>query len=130
VAERLGLTYDTGVLVALERGDRAAWAWHKAAVRARRVPTVPAAALAEAWRGARQARLGAALSGCRLDPLDERQARTAGVALGRAGSAETIDACVLASAASRGDAVLTADPTDLGALAAHMGDVPVIELQP
>jgi predicted nucleic acid-binding protein len=130
MAERLGLTYDTGVLVALERGDRAAWAWHKAAVRARRVPTVPAVAVAEAWRDARQARLGAALAGCRVDPLDERQARAAGAALGRAGSAQTIDACILASAAGRGDAVLTADPDDLGALAPHLGDVVVIGLTP
>jgi predicted nucleic acid-binding protein len=130
VAELLGLTYDTGVLVALERGDRAAWAWHKAAVRARRVPTVPAVALAEVWRGARQARLGAALAGCRIDPLDERQARAAGVALGRAGSARTLDACVLASAARRGDAVLTADPDDLSTLARHLGSVPVVPLQP
>ena len=128
MADRLGLTYDAGVLVALERGDRMAWAWHKAAVRAGRVPTVPSVVVTEVWRGARQALLAAALASCRIDPLDDGQARRAGAALGRARSDATIDACVLAGAGGRGDAVLTADPADLGSLAPHIGNVPVVAL--
>lgn len=128
MAESLGLTYDTGVLVALERGDPAAWAWHKAALADGRLPTVPAVALAEVRRGGRQARLAMALAACRIDPLDERQARVAEGALGRSRSDQTIDACVLASAAGRGDAVLTVDADDLRSIAQHLAEVPVIVL--
>jgi len=45
-----GLTYDTGALVAAERNDRLVWSLHRAALH-EASPTVPAAVLAEGWRG-------------------------------------------------------------------------------
>ena len=49
---------------------------------------------------------------CTLDPLDERLAKLAGLALAQV-DAGVVDAVVAASAAGRGDVVLTSDPQDL-----------------
>lgn len=57
----MGVTYDTGALLAAERNDRRMWALHAAFLTADVSPTVPAPVLAQAWRGeARQA----SSSGC------------------------------------------------------------------
>ena len=46
-----GLTLDAGALIAAEKGERAVWAYFKEAI-ARGAPvTIPAPALAQAWRG-------------------------------------------------------------------------------
>jgi predicted nucleic acid-binding protein len=119
-----GVTYDSGQLIALERGGRDAWLVHDAAIRAGSVPTVPAPVLTEVWRGAsRQAQLARALAGCRVESLDEVLARRAGVALGVAGSAEAIDAIVAASAASRDDVVVTSDSRDFDRLRSAFPDL-------
>lgn len=129
MATPIGATYDSGMLIALERGDRRAWAWHRAAAEEQRVPTVPAPCIAEVWRvGARQARLSIALRGCRIEDLDALTARRAGEALAATGRGDTIDACVMASAASRADLVLTDDPDDLRALHTAFPDVIVVAL--
>lgn len=72
----MGVTYDTGALVAADRGERRQWARHKALLARREVPTVPAPVLAQAWRGGnRQAILARLLSGCDVETLDRTQAR-------------------------------------------------------
>jgi hypothetical protein len=38
----MGVTYDTGALVAADRGERRVWARHRALLVRREVPTVPA----------------------------------------------------------------------------------------
>jgi hypothetical protein len=101
---------------------------HKVALEEWRAPTVPTVALAEVWRDGRQARLARALQGCRVDPLDGAQARRTARALAGAGSGRTLDACVMASAPGRTDAVLTADPDDLRRLAPQFPGVVVVGL--
>nr|MDQ3612430.1 twitching motility protein PilT [Actinomycetota bacterium] len=75
------LTYDTGALIAAARGDRRMWALHRRMLERGRPPTVPAAALVEAWRG--EVDMARALEGCVIEPLDEANARAAGRLLAR-----------------------------------------------
>lgn len=64
-----GLTYDTGALIAAERGDRRMWALHRRALERGAAPVVPAPVLVEGWRGNVQtARL---LQGCQVEDLAE-----------------------------------------------------------
>jgi predicted nucleic acid-binding protein len=57
------------------------------------------------------------LDGCWIEPLDEPGARDAGQLLGRAKSADAIDASVVAGASRRGDAIVTSDHRDIETLA-------------
>ena len=112
-----GYTYDTGALIAAERHHRETWAIHEATLRQNRLPVVPAVVLAQAWRGGPQPLLSRLLVGCRVEPLSEDQARLAGAACAEAGTSDVVDASVVVSAASRGDAVLTSDPDDVRLIA-------------
>ena len=123
-----GLTLDAGALMAAERNDRAFWAVFKEATLREVVPVIPAPALAQAWRGSRQARLAQVVNACWVEPLDEALAKQAGELCGRAGTADVIDAAVVAIAARRGAAVVTSDPKDARRLAAMVGSVEVIKL--
>jgi hypothetical protein len=115
----MGVTYDTGALVAAERGERRLWARHRALLMLREVPTAPAPVVAQAWRGgSRQARLARLLAGCDVEVLDDRQARAAGELVAKAGTADTIDACVTEGALRRRDLVISSDVDDLQTLAA------------
>ena len=108
-----GLTYDTGALIAAERDVRRIWALHRRSLERGIVPTVPAGVLAQGWRGGPQHQLSRLLAGCRVEPLDEPRARSAGAACGAAGSSDVVDAAVIVGAAARGDIVVTSDPGDL-----------------
>ena len=108
-----GLTYDTGALIAAERDVRHIWALHRRSLERGIVPTVPAGVLAQGWRGGPQHQLSRLLAGCRVEPLDEPRARSAGAACGAAGSSDVVDAAVIVGAAARGDIVVTSDPGDL-----------------
>jgi len=122
----IGLTLDTGTLIAVDRGDRRTWRYLDRMARGGSVPVVPTPVLAEAWRGPRQARLGQLLRFCRIEPLDELTARRAGELCGRAGTddpVDAIDAIVVVSAARRGGYVLTADAGDLTRLVSHLPEV-------
>ena len=116
-----GITYDTGALVAAEGGDRRVWAMHRRALERLHTPTVPAGVLAQAWRGGPQPLLSRLLDGCWIEPLDEPDARGAGQLLGRAQSADAIDASVVAGALRRGDAIVTSDRRDIETLANAVG---------
>jgi Domain of unknown function (DUF5753) len=62
-----GITYDTTVLIAAERGDRQMWS-HQGILRLGAVSVVPAPMLAQAWRGgSRQATLARLLAGCEIE---------------------------------------------------------------
>jgi hypothetical protein len=79
-----GVTYDTGALVAAGHNDRAMWALHAGFLAEPVLPTVPAAVLAEAWRGGgRQASLSRLLAMCDIEPMSDEQARRVGVLAGR-----------------------------------------------
>jgi predicted nucleic acid-binding protein len=108
-----GLTYDTGALIAAERNERRIWALHRRSLERGIVPTVPAGVLAQGWRGGPQHQLSRLLAGCRVEPLDESRARSAGAVCGAAGSSDVVDAAVIVGAAARGDIVVTSDPDDL-----------------
>lgn len=122
-----GVSFDTGVLVALERREPSAWAWVRRAVERDVPPLVSTAAVAEAWRDGRQTWLAAALRGCELSPVTEALARTAGVACGATG-AGTLDAIIAATAAARGATLLTADLGDMHILAGYFRSLRVVAL--
>ena len=110
----MGVTYDTGALLAGERNDRAMWALHKGILAEDVVPVVPATVLAQAWRGGRrQQNLVRLLKACRIDELDDEAARRAGTLLGRAGGADVVDASVVDGAIRRGDGIVTSDRNDI-----------------
>lgn len=113
------VSYDSGMLISLERGDREAWAIHKRLLEDGRPPHVSAAAVAEVWRGGRNAQLARALRGCLVEPVDEELARRAGEARAAIEDAATPDAIIAAAAVRAGAVLMTGDERDLSALAGH-----------
>jgi predicted nucleic acid-binding protein len=122
-----GLSFDTAVLVALDRGDEQAWAWLRRAVDREVVPIVSTAAVAEAWRGGSFSRLRSALTGCEIVPVSDAHARVAGEAIAAVG-ASTVDAMIASTAAQAGTPLLTADPDDMLALSRHFRSLRVLTL--
>lgn len=115
------VAYDAGALIAAERGSRRLWALHRRALERGVRPTVTTPALAQAWRGARQVQLARLVSGCRVVPFGERDARRTGAALALSGTVDVVDACVVVAAAARGALVVTSDPSDLRTIADALG---------
>ena len=91
------------------------------------VPVVPADVVTEWWRG-RSERRQAILAFVRVEPLTEALAQVAGEALAAVRGATAIDAVVMASAALRGDVVLTSDFDDLDRLRRHFPSVRVLRV--
>lgn len=121
------LSFDAGVLIALERRDTRAWAWMRRATGRGIAPIVSAVAVAEVWRDSPQIWLLKALGGCELVEVSGEHARAAGVACG-ATSAATVNAIVAATAATRGATLLTADLRDMHVLAGHFRSLRVVAL--
>ena len=105
--------YDAGVLVAADRSVRTAWAEHKVRLEAGVVPVVPAPVVAQVSRSPEQAQLRRLLRGCEVVPLTEQRAHAAGELLGRAGSADVVDAAVAQLAAGLRADVVTSDRADI-----------------
>ncbi|MBI2892335.1 MAG: PIN domain-containing protein [Deltaproteobacteria bacterium] len=122
-----GVTFDTGVLVALERRRQRAWEVYRRAHERRTTITVPAPVVGEWWRGRSDVREAICLS-VRVEPLTEPIARLAGEALAEVKAATTIDAFVMASAALRGDVVYTGDLGDLERLRTFFPSVRVLSI--
>lgn len=123
-----GLTLDTGALVALERRAARALALVDAWRGKGRRITIPTVVVVEWWRGQRgpTARL---LDAFFVEPLSDELAHIAGVALGRCGKGPSpTDAVVMASAAQRGDTVLTGDMEDLTKLQASFSAVRLLRV--
>jgi hypothetical protein len=119
----MGVTYDTGALIAGDRGERRMWARHRALLVRREVPTVPAPVVAQSWRGtSRQVLLARMLNGCKVEPLGDGQARSAGALAARAAITDIVDACVVEGALRRGDLVVSSDAGDLQAIASAVGE--------
>jgi len=117
-----GVTYDTGALVAAERNSRQIWALHAGYLAEEVIPTVPAAVLAEAWRGgSRQASLSRLLRMCDTEPMSEELARNVGVLAGKSGHDDVVDVSVVEGAVRRGDAVVTSNMTHIRKVAGAAG---------
>ena len=116
-----GATFDTGMLLALDRNEREAWVALRRLVNRGEVPTVPTVVTAQAWRdGRRQAQLARALGDCRPEILSDELARRAGELCRRSRTADIVNAAVIESAGSRNDDVYTSDVGDLQHLAEHI----------
>jgi predicted nucleic acid-binding protein len=116
-----GLTFDTGALIALERGNKRMRGVLLAAEREGLDIVVPAPVLIEWWRNAAGQR--AILEAVSVEHTTERLGKLAGEALAAVPGATPIDALVVASAAQRGDVVYTSDFEDLDKLRGHFPGV-------
>jgi len=115
------VVYDAGALIAAERGDRGFLVTHDELLRVLS-PLVPDVVLAQVWRGtSRQAKLSRVLVGCRVVDTGEQTARAAGVACGKAGTSDVVDAIVVVCAVAVEAIVFTSDPDDLQRVAAGLG---------
>ena len=124
----MGVTYDSGALIAAERSERRMWARHRAVLASRVVPTVPAAVVAQTWRGGnRQAMLSRLLIGCDVEALDDDQARRVGPMAAKASITDIVDASVVEGALRRVDLVISADRDDLEAIATAAGKALQVE---
>ena len=121
----IGITFDPGALIALERRRQRMVELRQAALRAGLRVTVPAAVVTDWWRGRTDLR-DDLLASVRVEPLTEAIARLAGESLAQVKGATAIDAIVMASAALRGDIVYTSDVGDLERLRAHFPGVRVL----
>ncbi len=114
-----GFVFDTGALIALERGDRSVLLLVAEARLSGDTITVPAGCIAQAWRSpARQARVAGflRLPNVRIVALDDGDARLVGLLLARARTTDVVDAHVALCATRLGQIVLTSDPDDMRAL--------------
>jgi predicted nucleic acid-binding protein len=99
------------------------WILHRGLRSRRIVPVVPAAVLAEAWRGGsgRQANLARLLAVCEIEPMTEDQAKAVGVLAGKAAHDDIVDVAVVEGAIRRGDAVVTSNEDHIRAIAQAAG---------
>ena len=125
----MAVTYDTGALVAADRGEFHMWRRHRALLEEQETPTVPAPVVAQGWRGgARQALLAKLLSGCRIESLDDTQARAVGTLAARAQTTDIVDTTVVEGALRRDDLVISSDPNDLHSIASAVNRRLEVEL--
>jgi len=117
-----GFTFDTGALIALERGDhRMRVVMRLARADAVRI-VVPTVVLGEWWRGRSRVR-DAIVASVEIEPLATTLAKVAGEGIANVRRATFVDAVVMASAAQRGDVVYTSDQGDLDRLWSHFTGV-------
>ena len=120
-----GVTFDTGMLVALERRHAGALALLRACRLSRATITIPAAVVAEWWRGTHRALLESG----RVEALTPELAERAGELLASTAGSNAVDATVVASASLRGDLVVTGDEHDLRELAEYVSGVTIDRLR-
>jgi predicted nucleic acid-binding protein len=116
---KVGLTLDSGALIAIERGDRVVLTLLREALTVGASLALPATVLAQVFRDpARQARLSRFLAACDHEsvPFDDVVARAVGRLLAARGTSDVVDAAVVLCARERDHAVVTSDPEDLAAL--------------
>jgi predicted nucleic acid-binding protein len=112
----MGVTFDAGALIALDRGDRRVLALVSRAREVRATVTVPATALAQAIRRPRtQARLARLIRQPTTDlvALDGSDATSVGILLAASGTRDITDAHVVVCARRSGQTIVTSDPADL-----------------
>jgi predicted nucleic acid-binding protein len=124
---RQGVTFDTGVLIALERRKLRALKLHERLGERGVDIHVPWVVVAEWWRGRTDLR-ETILRSVDVDVPTLELAKLAGLALAgsNARRAAAVDAIVMASAALRGDVVYTTDVHDLTRLQGFFPSVRVL----
>ena len=115
------IVYDTGALLAAERRNPDFLALHDELTAARIRPIVPVVVLAQAWRGGPQHQISRVLKACDIVPDDERTGRAAGLACAASGTADVVDAIVVATAVRNQAPIVTSDPGDLARIADALG---------
>lgn len=109
-----GLTLDADAPIAYERGQERIRKILVVGYERGFVPTIPAIALAEVWRGdAKDARIARLLKACFVEVVDERLACAAGGLRRATPGANAVDACIAVGVRHRGDAIATPDPRAL-----------------
>jgi hypothetical protein len=104
--------FDTGALIALERGHHSMRSVHRLSVESSFDMVVITPVIAEWWRsGRREKERVRILRTLIQEPPDGYVARLAGAAIGQV-SAGVVDALVMAAASVRGDTVETSDLQD------------------
>lgn len=122
----MNFTFDTGMLIALERRQQRATEALRAIVRRGLLPFVPAVVYAEWWRGKTDVREDI-LAAVVVEDMPPTLCRAAGEALAAVRGATLVDAVVMASAALRGGGVLyTTDIEDMTRLQRHFPTVLVL----
>lgn len=118
----VGVTYDSGALLAAERNDRRMWALHAGFLALGVTPVVPAPVLAQVWRGGgRQANIARVLAMTKVEAMTTDLAKAIGILAGRSGHYDVVDVAVVEGALRRGDSVVTADSEHLRAIADAVG---------
>ena len=121
-------TFDTGMLIALERRKQRATEAFRNIVRRGFVPIVPAVVYVEWWRGRSNIR-EEILAAVVLEDMPPSLCRAAGEALGAVKGSTLADAVVMASAALRGGGIVyTSDVDDLKQLQGHFPTVLVLSV--
>ena len=119
--------FDTGALIAAERGKERASRFLRMVRIGRARIIVPLPVVAEWWRGRTDAREEILATAQVVASLEV--AKAAGIALARAKDVDgklTIDAMVMATAALMDAIVVTSDPDDFNSLARHFSGVVVL----
>jgi hypothetical protein len=113
----LGLTLDTGALLALDHPAKAVAMQARLAEAVRRGGTVcvPVGAIAQAWRSSRQVRLARLLKSRDIDIaiMTPNVARSVGLLCARSGHDDVTDVHVALCAKERRHVVVTSDPEDI-----------------
>jgi predicted nucleic acid-binding protein len=127
----MGLTFDTGALIGLERSRHLMRKVYDVAVNHDVRITVPSVVVAEWWRaGEKEKDRARILRSVVVEPISDFVARLAGVALTFARRAQTIDALVMASASQRpNEIVYTSDPEDLQVLRDSVPQFKTVRIQ-
>ncbi|HYP98688.1 MAG TPA: type II toxin-antitoxin system VapC family toxin [Polyangiaceae bacterium] len=127
----MGLTFDTGALICLERYKHHMRKVFDVAVTHEVRITVPAVVVAEWWRmGELEKERAKLLRAVNVEPVTDLVARLAGIALTLVPRAQTIDAIVMASASQRpGEVIYTSDPKDLEALRSGVPQFATLRLE-
>ena len=112
------IALDSGAVIGVANGKRAAIALLKALVAAKTLVVVPVPVLAETLRGGNaDANVYRVIKNAKLAPLTAESAKDAGARLGFAKSGETVDAMIVAIASEQDCyAIATGDPGDLAPL--------------
>lgn len=114
-----GFTFDTGALIAVERGDAFMRSLLEWAQQLALPVAVPAGVVAQVWQGgSRQPRVARLLkrAGTEIVALDDEAARAVGALCTRARHPDVVDGSVALCAKERDHTVVTSDPDDIRAL--------------